>query len=177
MAKQPVLTLRQVARYLTVHPNTIYRLAQRGQIPAFKVGSDWRFNRESIDAWRLAQEKLSAVQCSQTTPAAHRLRSEVLDLIEWYFAEAMQSSVTWNDLQLFFQDTDDNKSAMRAELNRMVGEGLLEAAGVGKQKRYRLTPTGLDQVRAADGKSEKNLGGHPSFIRTGTSFVELEPRE
>ncbi len=52
-----VLTVVEVAEYLHVHPSTIYRLLRRQEIPAFRVGSDWRFNRESIDAWRTAREK------------------------------------------------------------------------------------------------------------------------
>lgn len=51
-----VLTLQEVAKYLRVHPSTVYRLAKKGQIPAFKLGSDWRFNLESIDQWLLAAE-------------------------------------------------------------------------------------------------------------------------
>jgi excisionase family DNA binding protein len=39
-------------------PATIYRLLRRHQIPAFRVGSDWRFNIEQIDRWRLEQGKL-----------------------------------------------------------------------------------------------------------------------
>ena len=54
MAK--VLTLQEVAKYLRVHPSTVYRLAKKGQIPAFKLGSDWRFNLESLDQWLLAAE-------------------------------------------------------------------------------------------------------------------------
>jgi excisionase family DNA binding protein len=46
------MTLEEVASYLRVHPSTIYRLLKRRQLPAFKVGSDWRFNLESIDRWR-----------------------------------------------------------------------------------------------------------------------------
>ncbi len=57
LGNQPVMTLQEVARYFRVHPNTVYRLAQGGALPAFKVGSDWRFNRESIDVWRLQQER------------------------------------------------------------------------------------------------------------------------
>ena len=53
-----VMTVREVAAYLRVHPTTIYRLVRRNQIPAFHVGSDWRFNIEEIDSWRLAQGKL-----------------------------------------------------------------------------------------------------------------------
>jgi excisionase family DNA binding protein len=48
-----VMTLEEVAEYLRIHPSTVYRLLKKGQLPAFKVGSDWRFNREHIDRWRL----------------------------------------------------------------------------------------------------------------------------
>lgn len=51
-----VLTVRELSDYLKVHPSTIYRQLKRGRIPAFKVGSDWRFNIESIDRWRLEQD-------------------------------------------------------------------------------------------------------------------------
>lgn len=51
-----VMTMSEVAEYLRVHPSTIYRLLKRKQIPAFKLGSDWRFNLESIDRWRAAAE-------------------------------------------------------------------------------------------------------------------------
>ena len=51
-----VLTLEEVAGYLRVHPSTVYRMLKKKQIPAFKVGSDWRFNLESIDHWRAAAE-------------------------------------------------------------------------------------------------------------------------
>jgi hypothetical protein len=34
-----------------------YRLLKRNQIPAFRIGTDWRFNIEAIDHWRLQQEK------------------------------------------------------------------------------------------------------------------------
>jgi excisionase family DNA binding protein len=53
-----VMNVREVAAYLRVHPSTIYRLLKHNQIPAFHVGSDWRFNIETIDNWRLAQGKL-----------------------------------------------------------------------------------------------------------------------
>jgi excisionase family DNA binding protein len=51
-----VMTVMEVAEYLHVHPSTIYRLLRKQEIPAFRVGSDWRFNRESIDSWRTARE-------------------------------------------------------------------------------------------------------------------------
>jgi excisionase family DNA binding protein len=53
----PVLTVKDLAEYLKVHPSTIYRLLKGGQLPAFKVGSDWRFNLEEIERWRVEREK------------------------------------------------------------------------------------------------------------------------
>jgi excisionase family DNA binding protein len=50
-----VLTVNELAGYLRVHRSTIYRLLKKGQLPGFKIGSDWRFNVEVIDRWRLSQ--------------------------------------------------------------------------------------------------------------------------
>jgi excisionase family DNA binding protein len=47
-----VMTLEEVSHYLHVHRSTVYRLLKRGEIPAFRIGSDWRFNIETIDIWR-----------------------------------------------------------------------------------------------------------------------------
>ena len=52
-----VMTINEVADYLRVHPSTIYRLLKRRGLPAFKVGSDWRFNSESIDRWLIEREQ------------------------------------------------------------------------------------------------------------------------
>jgi excisionase family DNA binding protein len=51
-----ILTTQNVAEYLHVHPSTIYRLLKKNQLPAFRVGSDWRFDREEIDRWRADAE-------------------------------------------------------------------------------------------------------------------------
>ena len=46
-----IMNLKEVADYLGVHTSTIYRYAQDGYIPAFKIGSDWRFTKAHIDKW------------------------------------------------------------------------------------------------------------------------------
>ena len=53
-----VMTVGELSAYLRVHPSTIYRLLKRHEIPAFHIGSDWRFNIEEIDRWCLAQANL-----------------------------------------------------------------------------------------------------------------------
>lgn len=52
---ETVLTLRDVADLLKLSEKSIYRRAQRGEIPAFKVGGTWRFRRGDIDSWIAAQ--------------------------------------------------------------------------------------------------------------------------
>jgi excisionase family DNA binding protein len=49
MAK--LMTVDEVADYLRVTEKTIYRLLERGKIPATKVGRQWRFDTTSIDKW------------------------------------------------------------------------------------------------------------------------------
>lgn len=48
---EEMLTLSEASRYLKVHKATIYKLAQRGKLPGFKVGKVWRFKKDKIDAW------------------------------------------------------------------------------------------------------------------------------
>ena len=51
-----MMTVRDVAAYLHMHQSSIYRMLKRQGLPAFKVGSDWRFRKESVDRWIEAQE-------------------------------------------------------------------------------------------------------------------------
>jgi excisionase family DNA binding protein len=71
-----VVTVDEVAQFLHVHPSTVYRLLKQKRIPAFKVGSDWRFNMDSIERWVM---KLETGQPSETptvaTPLSLRTKS------------------------------------------------------------------------------------------------------
>lgn len=62
------MTVREVAGYLNVDEKTIYRLAQRGDLPGFKVAGTWRFKKRDIDQW-IEQQKLAA------TPAKTRKKA------------------------------------------------------------------------------------------------------
>lgn len=50
-----VITISELCEYLRVHRSTLYRLLKKRQLPGFKIGSDWRFNVEAIDRWRMQQ--------------------------------------------------------------------------------------------------------------------------
>lgn len=46
-----LLTPKQLAEYLQLSQRTLYRMLERGQIPAVKVGGQWRFRKTAIDYW------------------------------------------------------------------------------------------------------------------------------
>jgi len=46
-----LLTLREVAHYLQVHPGTVYRLVKTRQLKAIRVGRDLRFDLRVVDSW------------------------------------------------------------------------------------------------------------------------------
>lgn len=50
-----ILTLDEVAVYLKAGKKTVYRLAQQGKIPGFKLGDTWRFRRSKMNHWIAAQ--------------------------------------------------------------------------------------------------------------------------
>jgi excisionase family DNA binding protein len=54
-----VLTVRELAGYLRIHQVTVYRLLREQKLPAFRIGSDWRFNREEIERWMTHEQKRS----------------------------------------------------------------------------------------------------------------------
>jgi excisionase family DNA binding protein len=57
--QENLLTTVQVAEYLKVDKFTVYRLVTQKNIPAFKVGNQWRFDKNIIDAWLLKNSNLS----------------------------------------------------------------------------------------------------------------------
>lgn len=53
-----ILTIDEVAAYLRLTPQTIYKWAQEKRIPAVKLGKEWRFRRSILDRW-LDEQMLS----------------------------------------------------------------------------------------------------------------------
>lgn len=53
----PAMTVREVAAYLNVNEKTVYRLAQRRELPGFKVAGAWRFQRQDLERWIELQKR------------------------------------------------------------------------------------------------------------------------
>ena len=69
--KQNVMTVRELARYLKMKPVTIYKHAQTGKLPAFKVGATWRFKRKT---------SISGSRTRRTANQDHLIRGNKLSI-------------------------------------------------------------------------------------------------
>ena len=64
----PILTLPEVAVLLKVAEKTVYKMAQTGQIPAFKVRGQWRFKHDDIDRWIDEQKAVVKGNAAKDSP-------------------------------------------------------------------------------------------------------------
>ncbi len=55
-----VMDIRQASDYLGISPDTLYKYASEGFVPAFKLGNRWRFKRSRLDDWMDRQSDLQA---------------------------------------------------------------------------------------------------------------------
>ena len=44
-------TTEDVVAYLNVTPRTIYRLIRTGELPAIRIGHQWRIRQSDLDEW------------------------------------------------------------------------------------------------------------------------------
>lgn len=46
-----IMTVKQVAEYLQIDIQSIYKMAQRDKIPCAKIAGQWRFKKSILDEW------------------------------------------------------------------------------------------------------------------------------
>ena len=61
-----ILTIEEVAKYLRVSDRTVYDWAQKGEIPAGKIGTVWRFKKTEIENWVNARLSSSAFKSNDS---------------------------------------------------------------------------------------------------------------
>ncbi|MDP2938083.1 MAG: helix-turn-helix domain-containing protein [Candidatus Omnitrophota bacterium] len=67
--EKEILTTKEVAEYLNIHPLTVHRYAREGKIPAFKIGTDWRFHKKYLEKW-IKQKLIYNVQSKERKKSA-----------------------------------------------------------------------------------------------------------
>ena len=49
--RSQIMTPKEAAKYLGFHLVTIYRLLKKQEVPATKIGGQWRFKKDILDEW------------------------------------------------------------------------------------------------------------------------------
>ena len=68
MTDKGYLSVEEVAKRFGVNPTTVYRLAQRGVLPAFKIGGQWRFSEELLESWVADQVTIERLKAADREP-------------------------------------------------------------------------------------------------------------
>jgi len=76
------LGVHDVARILNVSEKSIYRWIQQGQLPAYKVNEQYRFNRAELLEWANAQKINVSAEIFQEPDTAVELMPDLADAIE-----------------------------------------------------------------------------------------------
>jgi len=66
MEDNEIMTIQEVSQYLKMNERTVYKLIQAGQIPAAKLGKQYRLNKDKINEWlgfKVAELELDELEC------------------------------------------------------------------------------------------------------------------
>lgn len=102
-----LLTTRELEEMLQLDRVTIYRMVKDGELPALRVGGQWRFSTEAIDAWLKAQhdepptkpERRGASAELDDLPLVDLVPIATLQAIQNQFAELVGVAAFITDLQ------------------------------------------------------------------------------
>jgi excisionase family DNA binding protein len=102
-----LLTTRELEEMLQLDRVTIYRMVKDGELPALRVGGQWRFSAEAIDGWLKAQhgepaptpERREAAADLDGLPLVDLAPIATLQAIQNQFAELVGVAAFITDLQ------------------------------------------------------------------------------
>ncbi len=57
-----ILTVKELAKYLKLTKVTIYKYLKEGKLPAHRVGSRWRFDKDQIDELMKSEEEVKRIK-------------------------------------------------------------------------------------------------------------------
>lgn len=92
MKSDEIMTLEEVAKYLKLKPQTVYKWAQEGRIPGAKLGKEWRFRKGILDEWvdsSIALSKGGFDLMLQSSVLGHQRAGLTRDELDKLLGEAM----------------------------------------------------------------------------------------
>ena len=74
MPRDKLLTIDEVAQYLRLDRYTIYRMAERGELPGAKIARRWRFGEADLRAW-FEQQKSARASPRRQRPSGSKRKA------------------------------------------------------------------------------------------------------
>jgi len=87
-----LLTVKQLADYLSLNERTVLRLVTEGALPGVKVGNQWRFRKAMIDTW-LDDQMLGVTPRLVNEPSAEPATRQMLELASCFSLDQMVPSM------------------------------------------------------------------------------------
>ncbi|WP_280951552.1 N-6 DNA methylase [Methylocella silvestris] len=121
-----VLAVKEVAALLKINEKTAYKLAARGEIPAFKVGGSWRFEKAQLEEWMNQKypRRYDRMKADMSSGDDQKLKSTL-----WSAANTLRgSAVDRTDWKayilplLFFKRISDVWDEETAEAQKIYGD-------------------------------------------------------
>jgi len=168
-----IMTVAEVARYLKLSEKTILGMANKGEIPAAKIASQWRFRRRIVDDWLASRMKV----LPQTDLA--RLVEAGADILPI-------SRIAAEDFIIMDLEAGSKEQVLRQLVRPLVRSGIVasEDAMVEKlMEREKMASTALGRGAAIPHlrHPEDNPAGQPDLVvgicREGTDFGSLDQRK
>ena len=102
-----IMTAADVAEYLKIDKQTVYRKARAGEIPSFRIGRAVRFERPGIEDWVRAQTRtederkaeFEKVLAEALVRAQTWTEEDTKELYAWAEAWAKERGITEEDVQ------------------------------------------------------------------------------
>ncbi len=69
MPQREILTPQEAARYVRLHPQTIYRRLRTGTMPGAKIGDQWRIRKVDLDNYLKGPKKETTFEEEPLSPA------------------------------------------------------------------------------------------------------------
>jgi len=127
MPRDKLLTLEEVAEYLRLNRFTVYRMAERGELPGAKIARRWRFKEEDVQEWfrRRKQRRALRILPTQFEFHAQLLREAENLLVGKKIVAVLQKKLIYMTLHYFAK----SRKLLRG-INLLCLEGIASEAKI-----------------------------------------------
>ena len=92
--RKNLMTPDDVAIFLNISSRTVYDYAQKGKIPAIKLGGQWRFREEDITLWLDKKASESSSNFSEIPSTPDQIRKDIYADAEEYILSEIDKAIS-----------------------------------------------------------------------------------